>query len=278
MNEAAILSRFPGLDNIRLLKKGGQKSVYSADSSEYGAVVLKLMKSGARIDREIAIVQRHGFSGVPRIFAVGDVEGDEEFSKFIIEQRIDGMDLKLRLAAQKGPLQTRFVIEMMRTILRTICELEDAHIVHRDIKPDNIVVDGAGRFWLLDFGIARDVDDVSLTRTDAQHGPCTPGYGAPEQVFNYKTQIDSRADLYSLGVTAYELLTGVNPFHRNVDNPIGAMVQSVTMDADTLEIGEDPSGQLAQFIKMLMNKNKTFRPPNARAALEVFETIVRGVC
>ena len=174
-------------------------------------------------------------------------------------------------------MPTKFVVRMMMSILRTICEIEAAQIVHRDIKPDNIVVDREGKFWLLDFGIARDVRDVSLTQTDALNGPCTPGYGAPEQVFNYKTQIDSRTDLYSLGVTAYELLTGENPFRRNVDNVFGAMVQSVTLEASTLEIEGDTGGQFAQFIKMMMNKNKTFRPPNAKIALEVLETIARSM-
>lgn len=277
MDVVEIMHQFPNLNNLTLIKAGGQKTVYSADSSEYGSVVLKLMKAGSRIDREIAIVRDHGFSGVPKIYETGDLNGTPEFSKYIIEQRVEGLDLKVRLQTAASGLPAKFVFEMMRAILTTICELETAKIVHRDIKPDNIVVDNAGRFWLLDFGIARDVNDVSLTQTNALHGPCTPGYGAPEQVFNFKTQIDSRADLYSLGVTAYELLTGENPFHRGVDNPIGAMVQSVTMSADTLEIKEDPSGQLAQFIKMLMNKNKTFRPPTAKIALEYFEKIVEGI-
>lgn len=277
MNIQDIMMRFPSLSGIELIKAGGQKTVYSGVSTKFGPIVLKLMKGGARIEREINIVKSHCFTGVPAIYETGRLEGSDEFSMFIIEERIDGQDLKLCLAGHGGPMPTKFVVRMMMSILRTICEIEAAQIVHRDIKPDNIVVDREGKFWLLDFGIARDVRDVSLTQTDALNGPCTPGYGAPEQVFNYKTQIDSRTDLYSLGVTAYELLTGENPFRRNVDNVFGAMVQSVTLEASTLEIEGDTGGQFAQFIKMMMNKNKTFRPPNAKIALEVLETIARSM-
>ena len=276
MDIAEIEALFGDLSNVSELKKGGQKTVYSAESAAWGPVVLKLMKAGTRIDREILIVKRHGFHGVPRIYKAGDIEGHDEFSKYIIEERVIGKDLKRYLTEAGCPLPTRFVVAMMRALLGTISELEADEIVHRDIKPDNIVVDGNDRFWLLDFGIARDVRAVSLTQTNAMNGPCTPGYAAPEQVLNYQAQIDSRADLYSLGVTAYELLTGTNPFHKNVDNPLGAMIQSVTIDAKTLEIADEPTGQFAQFIKMLMNKNKTFRPPNAKVALEFLESIAGG--
>lgn len=276
MDIAEVRRMFSGLSDVLELKSGGQKTVYAAETSEWGPVVLKLMKAGARIDREIEIVRRHGFSGVPKIYETGDMAGCGEFSKYIIEERIVGKDLKMRLIESGGPLPTCLVVKMMRSLLKTIGELEADGIVHRDIKPDNIVMDGNNEFWLLDFGIARDAKDVSITQTNAVNGPCTPGYGAPEQVFNCKAQIDSRADLFSLGVTAYELLTGFNPFHKNVDNPIGAMVRTVTLDAKTLEIADDPSGQLAQFIKMLMNKNKTFRPPSAKVALEFLESIGAG--
>lgn len=277
MNIEDITNRFSDLTGLKLLKKGGQKTVYAALSNVYGPVVLKLMKATPRIDREVAIVKQYGFTGVPKIYDMGEVCDLGDFSMYIVEQRVDGVDLKQYLQNNNAPVDAKFVIRMMRSLFVTLGELEDKGIVHRDIKPDNIIVDSGGMFWLLDFGIARVANDISLTRTDAVHGPCTPGYGAPEQVLNYKAAIDSRADLYSLGVTAYELLTGINPFHRDVDNPLGAMIQSVTLEVQTLDIPEDSSGSFAKFIKMMMNKNKSFRPPNVKRAYEWFERVVEGI-
>lgn len=277
MNIEEISSRFWNLKELKLLKKGGQKTVYTAQSESYGSVVLKLMKASPRIDREIMIVKQHGFTGVPKIYDMGEVRDLGDFSRYIVEQRVDGIDLKQFLQNNNAPVDAKFVVRMMRSLFVTLGELENECIVHRDIKPDNIIVDSEGKFWLVDFGIARVANEISLTKTDAVHGPCTPGYGAPEQVLNYKAAIDSRADLYSLGVTAYELLTGANPFHRDVDNPLGAMIQSVTLDVQTLEIPEDRSGNFAKFIKMMMNKNKSFRPPNVKQAYEWFEIIVKGI-
>jgi len=191
---------------------------------------------------------------------------------YIIERRIDGRELR-KVLVEQGKQPKAFVVAMMKSLLKTICELESNKIVHRDIKPDNIVVDAQGGFWLLDFGIARDLDDVSLTLTGEKMGPLSPGYAAPEQVMNFKRQIDSRADLFSLGVTAYELLTGEHPFRAQSPSPLAVIVQSVTLEADTLEIEGDPNGELSQFIKTLMNKQQTFRPPTAKMALDWLNSI-----
>lgn len=274
---AALQATFPWLSGLCVLKSGGQKDVYAAESAEHGPVVLKLMPVGPegmapRIQREIEIVTSRTFAGVPRIFRHGTVTIGNVCVAFIVEQRIEGRELRAVLR-DEGPQSKGFVVAMMKSLLTTIGELEKSRIVHRDIKPDNIVVDGDGNFWLLDFGIARDLDAVSLTMTGDKMGPLSPGYAAPEQVMNFKRQIDSRSDMFSLGVTAYELLMGRHPFMVQNANPLAVIVQSVTADADTLEIEDDPKGELAQFIKTLMNRQQTFRPPTAKMALDWLNSI-----
>ncbi len=277
VDQNQLQSSFPRLSSLRVLKSGGQKDVYAAESADYGPVVLKLMPMGAnglspRIRREIEIVTSRTFTGVPRIFEQGSVTVSGVNAAFIIEQRIEGKDLRTVLVGD-GRQSKGFVVAMMRSLLETLCELEQNRIVHRDIKPDNIVVDEDGKFWLLDFGIARDLDAVSLTMTSEKMGPLSPGYAAPEQVMNFKRQIDTRSDLFSVGVTAYELLAGRHPFAVANANPLAVIVQSVTTDVDTLDIDDDPKGELAAFVKTLMNKQQTFRPPTAKMALEWLNSI-----
>lgn len=272
MDEQLLKTAFPALHGLKLLKCGGQKDVYSAESCQFGSVVLKLMPMGEngispRIHREIDIVTSRAFTGVPPIFRHDEMLIGGVRVAYIIERRIDGHDLR-KVLTEQGKQPKSFVVSMLKSLLATICELEANKIVHRDIKPDNIVVDVQGGFWLLDFGIARDLGDVSLTMTGEKMGPMSPGYAAPEQVMNFKRQIDSRADLFSLGVTAYELLTGEHPFKVQNPNPLAVIIQSVTIDVDTLEIEDDAKGELAQYIKTLMNKQQTFRPPTAKMALE----------
>ena len=277
VDQDQLQSSFPRLSSLRVLKSGGQKDVYAAESADYGPVVLKLMPMGTnglspRVRREIEIVTSRIFTGVPRIFEQGPVTVGGVNAAFIIEQRIEGKDLRTILVGD-GKQTKGFVVAMMKSLLETLCELEQNRIVHRDIKPDNIVVDEDGKFWLLDFGIARDLDAVSLTMTGEKMGPLSPGYAAPEQVMNFKRQIDTRSDLFSVGVTAYELLAGRHPFAVANANPLAVIVQSVTTDVDTLDIDDDPKGELAAFVKTLMNKQQTFRPPTAKMALEWLNSI-----
>jgi serine/threonine-protein kinase len=96
--------------------------------------------------------------------------------------------------------------------LEALALAEAAQIVHRDVKPENIIRDSAGNYWLLDFGIARHLDLSSLTATGLPFGKMTLGYAPPEQCRNVKTEIDSRADLFALGVTLHESAVSRNGF------------------------------------------------------------------
>lgn len=209
-----IAKHFPQLCSIEEIKIGGQKCVYSAVHAEYGDIALKIVlnhENDDRILREIKIIKNNSFPNVPAIYKCGDVNFDGKTYIYIYEQKISGTDLReIIQSGDKFPFIE--VIQLLDNLLETVVKLEKQSIVHRDIKPDNILRDEDGKFWLIDFGIARDLKDVSLTATGANFGPHTAGYAAPEQFRNLKRQIDSRTDLFSIGLVAYELLHGVNPF------------------------------------------------------------------
>lgn len=274
-----IAAYFPSLSTVQEMKNGGQKAVYSAIHDHYGYVVLKVIPdTGAndRVLREIEIVRQHHFSHVPTIYEAGTVEMGGYGYLYIIEQRIDGADLRMLLESQKR-LPLAEVLRCLNILLETVAELEEKRVVHRDIKPDNVLKDRHGCFWLVDFGIARDVLNVSLTATSDHFGPYTAGYAPPEQFQNMKRLIDSRTDLFSIGVTAYELLHGENPFHANANSVIDVLMKTATVTEDPLKIPGDHSGDLSAFIRTLMQKNPSFRPPSANMALAWFREIVKTV-
>ena len=128
-------------------------------------------------------------------------------------------------------------------------------------------------FFILDFGIARMLDEKSLTATAARFGPATLGYAAPEQFNNIKKQIDSRTDLFSIGIVIYECITGINPLMENTLSPFEIIAKMDDFTIKKLEIKNDKDGSLSNFIDVLMQKWPSRRPRNANEALRWFKEI-----
>lgn len=267
-----LASSFSEIQDIREIKSGGQKVVFSAYSEQYGDVVLKIVTnnaSDARVLREIEIVKENSFAHVPKMFDVDTKKINNNIILCIIEQKIDGVDLREILNSEyKFPFYE--VLEFINIILSLIVEMEKKSIVHRDIKPENIIKDSTGSFWLIDFGIARDLNQNSLTATEANFGPHSAGYAAPEQFRNMKKRIDSRADLFSLGVVAYEMINRKNPFIDGSYGIIDVLLKTERLSEPQLNIPEDKYGELTSFIRTLMQKAHTWRPPSAEFAYSWF--------
>lgn len=267
-----ISEAFPTLSDITQLKTGGQKTVYSAIHSQFGKVALKLipfLHADDRIRREIHTGREKSFSNVPKLFIDGTISIHGTDFVYIVEQFIDGEDLR-RLKERDYLFAFNEVMAMLESMLTTLVQLEEEHIVHRDIKLDNIIRDTHGNFWLIDFGIARDLDAISLTDSSACLGPHTLGYASPEQLLNQKKMIDSRSDLFSLGVVTYELLTGINPFLEQSNGFMDVLNKTQTFTPDPLNIQEDKNGKISAFIQTLLQKNPMWRPPTARSAYNWF--------
>lgn len=204
---------FPDLRDLTFIGRGGQKEVLRGQSVAGEMVVLKLCHLGSdrqRILREIDAAQQLASSHVPRILGYGEADSPVGQIIWLVEEYVDGTCLREALA--EGPLAATEVARVGLGVLDALIAAEAAHVVHRDVKPDNILLQRGGEVRLLDFGIARHLDLASMTPSAAGVGPCTPGYSPPEQFRNLKHDIDGRADLFSLGVTLYECATGSNPY------------------------------------------------------------------
>lgn len=254
-------------NDMTQLARGGQKVVWQATHPQYGKTVIKLFFSvDARAQREIAISQKLQFDKVPGIYETGIVSYEGQETLFVVEQFIDGCTLRDYLNSGKR-FDIRVAVSFLEQGFAFVRQLEVNHIVHRDIKPENLILTNDQLVYFLDFGIARILDMQSLTQSDAAFGPHTPGYAAPEQFNNLKRDIDSRADLFSLGVVTYECLTGRNPFRENAASILDVLQRTATVTPASYQIAGDDQHLLMGLISSMMGKTPSMRPKDATQAL-----------
>lgn len=254
-------------EKIELMARGGQKIVFDGVHNSYGETVIKLyfQLNDPRSLREIQIERDLNLSMVPKIYETGTIEYEGTETLYIIEQKVKGTELRKVLESGK-----RFSLEEAVTFLEQGLEfiacIENKGIVHRDIKPENIIRADDGRIFFLDFGIARILGADSLTRTGAMMGPHTPGYAAPEQFNNLKKEIDSRADIFSLGVVTYECITGKNPFREGSINALEVLQKTETITP--VQYSMDTQSQFMALLGAMMGKYPSRRPRTAKQAID----------
>lgn len=266
MDPVWLAQQFPSLSDLQHIGVGGQKWVFSATHPDEGDIVLKLIRPGQdadRLAREIQAVEQVASARVPRILAVGTVPSNVGPTIWIREQRVMGEPLRTALQS-RGPMNVSDALRLACQILEALVDAERVRIVHRDVKPDNIMVDGSGNFWLLDFGLARHLDLQSLTATAAHFGVGTPGYAPPEQFRNLKSDIDVRADLFGLGVTLFESITGLNPYLSGARDMLEIIRRVEQQTLPRLAISAD----IADFVATLVQRRRDHRPETAAVALE----------
>ncbi|TWT51390.1 Serine/threonine-protein kinase PknB [Rubripirellula amarantea] len=215
---ATLQPLFDDYELLDLIGDGGMSVVYRAKQVRVDRVVaLKIMKQtdsddsqwDARFKREIDVLARLNHPGIVMVHDAGTAGR----YPFIAMEYVEGVNLRQLIG------QSRLTSQEMLKIVPDICDaLQYAHdrgIVHRDLKPENILIDQQGRAKIADFGLSKLTDqailenaDAALTKSSQVFG--TPRYMAPEQ-YKGSGDVDSRADLYSLGVVLYEMLTGVIP-------------------------------------------------------------------
>ena len=256
-------------EKIELMARGGQKIVFDGVHNSYGETVIKLyfQLNDPRSLREIQIERDLNLSMVPKIYETGTIEYEGTETLYIIEQKVKGTELRKVLESGK-----RFSLEEAVTFLEQGLEfiacIENKGMVHRDIKPVNIIRADDGRIFFLDFGIARILGADSLTRTGAMMGPHTPGYAAPEQFNNLKKEIDSRADIFSLGVVTYECITGKNPFREGSINALEVLQKTETITPVQYSIKGDTQSQFRALLGAMMGKYPSRRPRTAKQAID----------
>jgi predicted Ser/Thr protein kinase len=213
-----LARQFPQLEILEVLGQGGMGVVYKARQRHLNRLVaVKILPPS--VGRDPAFAERFAREAQalaqlnhPNIVQVYDFGRTDEFFYFLMEY-VDGVNL--RALIRDGKLQPEQALKIVPQICEALQFAHDEGIVHRDIKPENILIDKKGRVKIADFGLAklvgRPAHELSLTGTGQLMG--TLGYMAPEQLQEAHT-VDHRADIYSLGVVFYEMLTGRLPIGR----------------------------------------------------------------
>ena len=261
----------------RELGGGGMSRVFVATERALGRrVVIKVLSpsvaadlSSRRFTREIRLAASLQQANIVPVLSVGETDGLPYYTMPFVE----GLSLRDRLA--RGPLTMSEVIGVLRDVARALAYAHERGVVHRDIKPDNVLLSGAAAV-VTDFGIAKAISDarggdgVEHATTVTQAGTVigTPAYMAPEQIAA-DPGIDHRADLYSFGCLAYELLSGDAPF---ADRRGHQMMAHITeRPVPVVEKRADCSEALARIVMQCLEKEPAARPQSAADILRVLD-------
>ncbi len=246
---------------------GGAGVVYKAFDRELGEVVaLKTLHTDSvgqdpaaveRLKSEIRLARRIAHRGVVRTYDLGESAG----MYFLTMEYVSGTVLSDLLERDRR-LPVSAVYSIARQLSRALAVAHERGIIHRDIKPQNIMLQADGTLKVMDFGIARlAVRTTALTQVGMAVG--TPGYMAPEQLMD--GDVDVRADLYACGAVLYECLTGRLP--HDPTNPvlmIGRIVSGAVVPAPREIVPDVPSG-LSALVMRLLSSDAEHRTPNAEA-------------
>jgi serine/threonine-protein kinase len=263
----------------RELGGGGMSRVFVAEERALGRkVVVKVLSpelaadvSTERFAREIRLAARLQQANIVPLLAAGETLGLPYYTMPFVE----GHSLRHRIASGER-FSISEAVNVLRDVARALWYAHEHGVAHRDIKPENVLLSGAAAV-VTDFGIAKA---ISASRTNASNPTLTsigtavgtPAYIAPEQALG-DPSTDHRADIYSLGCVAYELLTGVPPFHgRTVQQMVVAHVHETPPPVESLR-PETPE-QLATLVSRCLSKDPSARPQSAGEILQGLDAIV----
>jgi serine/threonine-protein kinase len=275
VSDSLIDTLFDGRYRIqRKLGAGGMADVYLAEDQELGRrVAIKILNGRhANDDQFIERFRREAKNAAalnhPNIVSIYD-RGEAEDTYYIAMEFLDGRTLK-ELIVSRGAAPINVAIEYARQILSALRFAHRHGIVHRDIKPHNVLVDAEGRVKVTDFGIAR-AGASQMTETGSIVG--TAQYLSPEQAKG--GEIDQRSDLYSLGVVLYELLTGKTPFDGETPVEI-AMKHLSTTPKPPSTLRPDVPPELDMVVMRALAKNPDERYQSADEMEGDLERVARG--
>ena len=283
---------------IKRLGKGGMGEVYLAKHKTLGIFrALKMLSQDSdnsnakfleRFIREAKLASeiRH-----PNIVGVMDVETDSDCGfPYIVMEYVDGGSLRNSLSASKRLSEEQAVV-IVEAVAAALQAAEEHNIVHRDIKPDNIMFTRRGEVKLADLGIAKvDGQNTDLTKTNVMIG--TPAYLPPEQARNAKG-VDARADIYSLGATFYEMLTGEQPYpgdnsievlHKLFLSPVpdprklNPAVSPATAAIVMKMMAKDPKNRFQNATELLAMMERTFPPHTPSESSKLIQKVIAGDC
>ena len=267
---------FPDYELLDRVGAGAMGTVFKARHKRLNRVVaLKILKPSLardkryvdRLRREARIVASLSH---PHIVAGYDL-GEEGGYHFFVMEFVEGKSLR-QLLAEWGMFAEEYVLRVAREVAEALDHAYQRDVIHRDIKPGNILIDEAGRVKLTDMGLAKGPTDLTLTRDGATVG--TPMYISPEQARNPQ-DVDVRGDLYSLGATLYHMATGVAPFRGDtMAELITNVLSEEAPPPDAANSAVSPG--LSLVIRKLMAKNLAVRYQTPRELLDDLDRIDRA--
>ncbi|MBD3414573.1 MAG: protein kinase [Candidatus Aminicenantes bacterium] len=261
---------------IEELGKGGMGRVYRAiDKKLNEEVALKLIKPEIASDKktiqrfsnELRVARKMAHKSIGRMYELMEERG----THFITMEYVPGEDLKsfIRRAA---PLSTARTLSIAKQVCEGLSGAHDLGVIHRDLKPQNIMVDKQGNARIMDFGIARSLKGEGITGAGVMIG--TPEYMSPEQVEG--KDVDQRSDIYSLGVVLYEMVTGQVPFEGDTPFTIGVKHKS-EMPKNPQELNTQMPDELSRVILKCLEKDKKNRFQSAAEVRSELEIIEQGI-
>ncbi len=252
------------------LGQGGMAIVYLARAPSGEHVALKVLREEvdersdmvARFHREARLARELRHPHIVPALDAGVVDGRH----YLATRYVPSVDL-WDLVEQRGPLPLDACRSLVRDLAFALQALDEAGAIHRDVKPQNVLVDAAGCAMLTDFGLARPTNPSALRLTQSGVFLGTPSYAAPEQVLGERSELDIRADLYSLGVLLWFTLTG-KPLYTGASR---FEILEKHLDAATPEIRrhrEDIDEDLRDLLVWLLHKAPEDRPESPAALLD----------
>jgi HAMP domain-containing protein len=248
----------------KVLGIGGMGVVYKAWDRELSEpVAIKTLKSELRLfdpsalerfKSELRLARRISHRNVVRTYDLGEVDG----TYYITMEYVEGTSLK-ELLASRGRLPVPVTLSIGKQLCRALDVAHEQGVIHRDVKPPNLVIEPSGDLKVMDFGVARLVERTGgLTQTGMVVG--TPAYMAPEQLLNDK--VDARADIYATGVVIYECLAGRTPFLT--DSPMVLISKLLESTPTPLrELNNEVPPPLADVVHRAISRDPDARPQRA---------------
>jgi eukaryotic-like serine/threonine-protein kinase len=276
---ASNISPFPGLqpgvlfggryEIMGVLGQGGMGAVYKARDRELDRLIaLKVIRPElamdpailARFKQELILSRNITHKNVVRIFDLGEAEG----IRFISMEYVDGEDLRTILRRQ-GKFAPEEAIAVVEQVCRALDSAHSEGVIHRDLKPQNIMRDRHGRIVVMDFGLARSLGESGMTQTGAIVG--TIEYMSPEQALG--STLDQRSDIFSVGLIFFELLTGKAPYQA--DTAIASLMKRTREDAQS---ASDVDASVPKSLSAIVSRCLEREPANRyHSAVELLQQL-----
>ncbi len=261
---------------IEELGKGGMGNIYKVlDTKINEKIALKLINMETasdeqtieRFSNELKLARKVSHRNICRMYDLGEEQG----THYITMEFVPGEDLKNSIT-RMGPLTPGRAISIAKQLCKGLAEAHKSGVIHRDLKPQNVMIDSKGNGRIMDFGIARTLKGEGLTAEGMVIG--TPEYMAPEQVEG--KEVDQRTDIYSLGAILYEMLTGRVPFRGK--SPISIAFKHKTEKPKDPRVYNDQIPEdFSRLVLKCMEKDKAKRFQNVDELYEELESVEENI-